>query len=331
MAVENDFLPFATGSGANVLSQSSYAALSAISTGYQAGIAQSAALNKTWRQSSIMAAVLAQFIVNTTGQTAIDDGTTATLLANLVAAVSAQSEALIGAVRNLSMSVSAASATATLTADEIIVGSALGGLKYTLATFSKTINLATTGAGGMDSGSAPASGFVALYAIYNPTTATAALLATNATSAKAPSVYGGVNMPAGYTASALVSVWPTNSSSLFIIGFQNDRRISFANNLILSTASTASSLTALTSTAIPLNARTGLFTAYGTTSISSAATLTQLAATSGSVFVTSNGTNAGYSSASGELPIVTPQTIYWIFTTASGTPAFSINLCGYTI
>lgn len=87
MAVENDFLPFATGSGANVLPQSSYAALSAISTGYQAGIAQSAALNKTWRQSSIMAAVVAQFIVAQTGQTAIDDGTTATLLANLATAV----------------------------------------------------------------------------------------------------------------------------------------------------------------------------------------------------------------------------------------------------
>jgi hypothetical protein len=46
-------------------------------------------MNKTWRQSSIMASVLAQFIVDRTGQTAIDDGTTATLLANLKAAAAA--------------------------------------------------------------------------------------------------------------------------------------------------------------------------------------------------------------------------------------------------
>ncbi|SAL25579.1 hypothetical protein [Caballeronia telluris] len=79
----NDFLPFAVGGSANVLSQSAYAALSAITNGYSSGVAQSAALNKTWRQSSIMAAVLAQFISDQTGANSADDGTTATLLANL--------------------------------------------------------------------------------------------------------------------------------------------------------------------------------------------------------------------------------------------------------
>ncbi|WP_107311354.1 hypothetical protein [Burkholderia metallica] len=89
MAIENDFLPFAVGEGANVLSQSAYAALSALSSGYQAGTAQSAACNKTWRQSSVMTAVIAQFIVAQTNQPAIDDGTTATLLVNFTAAVNA--------------------------------------------------------------------------------------------------------------------------------------------------------------------------------------------------------------------------------------------------
>ena len=87
MTIEQDFLPFATGAGANVLSQAVYAALSSVATGYQSGVAQSAALNKTWRQSSIMAAVVAQFIVNQTGQPAIDDGTMATLLGNLATAI----------------------------------------------------------------------------------------------------------------------------------------------------------------------------------------------------------------------------------------------------
>jgi hypothetical protein len=69
---------------------------------------------------------------------------------------------VIAAARSLAMSVAAASATATLTADEIVVGAALGGQKYIIGAFSKAINLASTGAGGMDTGTAPVSGFVAL-------------------------------------------------------------------------------------------------------------------------------------------------------------------------
>lgn len=83
----NDFLPFATAGGANVVTQAAYAALPALSTGYQAGVAASAQLNKTWRQSSIMAAVLAQFAADYSGNNSTDDGTTATLEANLVAAI----------------------------------------------------------------------------------------------------------------------------------------------------------------------------------------------------------------------------------------------------
>ncbi|WP_176061656.1 hypothetical protein [Burkholderia multivorans] len=87
MATQNDFLPFATGPGANVVDQATYASLPALTTGFLSGTAQSIQLNKVWRQSSIMAAVVAQFIVNQTGQNATDDGTTATLLTNLASAV----------------------------------------------------------------------------------------------------------------------------------------------------------------------------------------------------------------------------------------------------
>lgn len=89
MPIQNDFLPFAAGPGANVLTQAQYAALtSLIANGFSSGLAPSVQLNKVWRQSSVMTAVLAQFIVSNTGQTAIDDGTTATLLANLATAIS---------------------------------------------------------------------------------------------------------------------------------------------------------------------------------------------------------------------------------------------------
>ncbi|MCP1120122.1 hypothetical protein [Robbsia andropogonis] len=86
---ENDFLPFATGSAANVLSQSDYAALSALASGFTSGVAKSAAVNKVLRQSSIMSAVLASFIVQNAGTDVIDDGTTATIEANLTAALNA--------------------------------------------------------------------------------------------------------------------------------------------------------------------------------------------------------------------------------------------------
>ncbi|WP_310681074.1 hypothetical protein, partial [Burkholderia multivorans] len=92
MATQNDFLPFATGPGANVVDQATYAALGALTTGFLSGTAQSTQLNKVWRQSSIMAAVIAQFIVAQTGQAAVDDGTTATLLANFTKAVNAASK-----------------------------------------------------------------------------------------------------------------------------------------------------------------------------------------------------------------------------------------------
>jgi kynureninase len=86
--MSNDFIPFAVGGSANVITQSAYAALTSVTqNGFQAGIAQSNQLNKVWRQSSIMAAVLAQFIVDQSGQNAVDDGTTATLETNLITAI----------------------------------------------------------------------------------------------------------------------------------------------------------------------------------------------------------------------------------------------------
>lgn len=88
MTIQQDFLPFAANPGANVETQAAYVAdTPTLANGFSAGVAPSVKLNKVWRQSSIMSAVLAQFIVNQTGQPAIDDGTTATLLTNLATAV----------------------------------------------------------------------------------------------------------------------------------------------------------------------------------------------------------------------------------------------------
>jgi hypothetical protein len=334
----NNFKPFAAAGGANVMAQADYEALAALLTGFQSGTAQSAQLNKVWRQSSIMSAVLAQFIVDLTGQDAIDDGTTATLLANLKTAVQAQSAAVVGQARNLTMSVVSASSSATLTADEIVVGTALGGQKYLLKQFSKTINLATPGAGGMDTGSAPASGFVALYAIYNPTTGASALLATNATAVAAPSVYGGVNMPAGYTASALVSVWPTNSSSQFVVGYQADRSFSTAYFSIASTSSQIASLTALSiSSFVPRNAKsiTGFMNVSGNNATNTQVNIASSTSGINQQQCVSSGSSAGTligSATFGKVPIINPQTVYWSANCATGTfIAASIFVSGYDI
>jgi hypothetical protein len=79
----NNFKALGIGSGANVTSQSDYEALSALLTGFQSGKASSAQINKALRQATTVTAVLAQLIVDRTGADALDNGSTATLLANL--------------------------------------------------------------------------------------------------------------------------------------------------------------------------------------------------------------------------------------------------------
>ncbi|MER5232375.1 hypothetical protein KDV93_20675 [Serratia ureilytica] len=71
---KNDFKPFAIGEYANVLTQEQYEALPAVGAGYTAGIAKSEQLNKTWRQASVMSAVLGNFIADQSGDDVLDDG-----------------------------------------------------------------------------------------------------------------------------------------------------------------------------------------------------------------------------------------------------------------
>lgn len=122
MATQNDFLPFATGPGANVVDQATYAALAALTAGFVSGTAQSGQLNKVWRQSSIMSAVIAQFIVAQTGQAAVDDGTTPTLLANFTKAVNAASKQRVILTGTGSVNVLAAANAVPMTALPTVSG-----------------------------------------------------------------------------------------------------------------------------------------------------------------------------------------------------------------
>ncbi|HJW26436.1 MAG TPA: hypothetical protein VJ576_16195 [Rhodocyclaceae bacterium] len=258
-------------------------------------------------------------------RTLLDDADAATARVTLGAAPS-----IVGAVRNAKMSVMVASSTATFTADEVVVESSLGGEAYKIANFNKTINLATTGAGGMDTGAAPPSGYVALYAIYNPITGTSALLAVNATSAAAPNVYGGANMPAGYAASALLSVWPTNASSQFQVGFQRDRKI-WRSSVQVMNGGAATAWTAISLTpAVPPNALSISGSMHNITNTSGGGPIMLAGDTSGTGQQQVGGggvTNSGFLGSFSDVPVIAQQTTYY---QTLSTITSDVNITAYT-
>lgn len=83
-----DILPFATGGSANVETQAAYAADPTTGTGFVAGTAASVKLNKVWRQSSFIAAGIANMLVNR-GITVADDGNLTALIAEIEAGMNA--------------------------------------------------------------------------------------------------------------------------------------------------------------------------------------------------------------------------------------------------
>ena len=108
----NDFLTFAAGGAANVESQVAYAADSHLLNGLVSGIVPSNLLNKTLRQSSIISAMVAQFIADKSGANSVDDGTTATLENNLTLALNALADIRYAKLAGLStQSFSVANAT----------------------------------------------------------------------------------------------------------------------------------------------------------------------------------------------------------------------------
>ena len=87
MTAQNDFVPFATGAGANTLTPSAFRALTAIvGQGVQAGVARSDVANTVWRQASFVSAMIGEFIKDA-GYDALDDGDLGALETNFIAAL----------------------------------------------------------------------------------------------------------------------------------------------------------------------------------------------------------------------------------------------------
>lgn len=240
-------------------------------------------------------------------------------------------QGIVGSGRGINMTVATANASANLTADQICVSTSLSGPSKFLASYNQNINLGATGAGGMDIGSAPISGYVSLYAIAGvsgASTLTSILASSTATSVSP--IYTGGNMPPGYTYSGLVGVWPTDGSGNFVVGALRGREMSRVGVTVLANSSTiVSSLTSLDiSSAVPVNA----VMVSGELQMGSTVTANLIVAAAG----TSNGVGSQQINHSGtglaagfESPIVTPQTLFYSATCSSGTPTFSIVISRY--
>lgn len=242
---------------------------------------------------------------------------------------------VVGSASNVRMSVAAASAAATLTADQLVVGVSATGQAYRVAALNLAVNLSTVGAGGMDTGAAPVSGYVALYVIHNPATGTSALLATNATGALMPTIYGGANMPEGYTASALVSVWPTNAGRQFAPGLQLGRQISIEVKGVLSQAVQVATPTPVSiSGAVPANAKSvsGYYSLTSTVAGSGSFNVLSTATVGAQLFTPQMSTpSTAYSAPFSGLQLASSQTIYYTATVTGGTIGAYMGINGYTI
>ena len=157
---------------------------------------------------------------------------------------SASMAAIVGGVATPSL---------TFSDEQVIVGTALNGTRWPVLSFNQTLNLATSGAGGMDTGSAPVSGFVAVYAGLNTTTGARTVFAQTVGASAPTTIYSGANAPAGYNATGLISILPTNGSGQFLAYVaQTGRSIAIPSVTVLTGGGPSAPYTAISlNTAVP--------------------------------------------------------------------------------
>lgn len=119
----------------------------------------------------------------------------------------------VGSTRNL-IGVQASNTTATVTADEAVLKDA-NASPFLATAVNVTVNTATSGANGLDTGVLGASQWYYFYLIYNGTTV-ASLISSSATTP---------TLPGGYTYKALVSAVYSDASSHLVSFYQQDRDI----------------------------------------------------------------------------------------------------------
>lgn len=135
MALEVDYVPFATGGGANVYSPATYQALAVVPTGVEPGLADPQLANTTWRLASMVSAAVATFISNVLGINILDDGNLANLVTNLTSAVQT------GGATSPSRTVTSSANFNVLVTDYAIAMARIAGVAATNATLPSTAGL----------------------------------------------------------------------------------------------------------------------------------------------------------------------------------------------
>jgi hypothetical protein len=245
-----------------------------------------------------------------------------------------QVSGVVGQVRNLRASAVAGATTAQFTADELIVETALGGLRYCIPNFNATINLAIAGViNGMLSGTAAANGFLGVYAAYSPTTGTSGVFGVMESSAALPSI--AASTISGYTATALLTVIPINTTAGQFADFVvSDRLTRYINSTILSGTSTSTTQTYVSNvvTTVPYSARR----IYPRANITPSST-----SVNGNVWFASaiSGVGGGPTRAYGAsvtvppepIELITPRTLYFASSVSAGSATYSIGCSQYEI
>ncbi|MDA5499954.1 hypothetical protein PGT17_20190, partial [Yersinia aleksiciae] len=149
-----------------------------------------------------------------------------------------------------------------------------------------------------------------------------------------PEVYGGANMPAGYTASALVSVWGT-SSGQFVVGHQIGRHVGIISNQLYSTTGSVLSYSGISlATAVPPNGKKANMQIVASQTSPNTSIQLFLASTAegvGAIYAISSSFSSGSSSTAtstgyAELNIIGVQTLY--FKMANAVTATYTFICG---
>lgn len=221
---------------------------------------------------------------------------------------------IVGSMRNGRIHNTAAGSSVTFTADQVVVADALSGKHYRLSNVNKTLNIATTGIGGMDVGTSPSSAWLAVYLAFNPTTGESGLFGFNTGNAVAPEVYGGAHRPDGYTATGLVSVLVTNTSGQIKPLSQKDRKVVFPGiGVFNSSADNASFQPINLMGVVPPNAKTA--GGYGDAAITVGGTINFAFASDSSgmgsqTFNSSCSVAYGHSLVWTDIPLAAQQTVY---------------------
>lgn len=169
---------------------------------------------------------------------------------NLLTCINNMPQATVGSPVKLIGKVTSGT-TVQYLADEIVVKSALGGNGKTLSNYNVTLDISANGAGGADVGTISPNTWVYIYAIAK-TDGTSSILAT--TSGDGATVYGGTNMPDGYSLSSLIGAFKTDDATHVPIFSQHGRTVYFPELNVLSNGTQTEYSVVDMSSIIPKNA-----------------------------------------------------------------------------